>query len=99
MSKRNWVPVVVTAGVVALAMQADHESPGAAGRAATSAREATTPIVSEIFGFLGDILLIGRDEASRQGIDPTRVFKPADGAGELQPPDPQDSPAPLGGGN
>lgn len=94
---KKWVPVAVTAGVVALAMQADHESPGAAGRAATSAREAGTPIVSEIFGFLGDVLLIGRDEANRQGIDPTGVFKPTDGAGTLQPPaDPQDVPS-LGG--
>lgn len=94
---KKWVPVAVTAGVVALAMRADHNSEGTSAQAATDLRNAGTPIVSEIIGFLGDVLLIGRDEANRQGIDPTGVFKPADGAGTLQPPaDPQDVPS-LGG--
>ena len=94
---KRWVPIAVTAGVVALAMRADHNSEGTSGQAAADLRDAGTPIVSELIGFLGDVLLIGRDEANRQGIDPTGVFKPADGAGELQPPSgPPDVPS-LGG--
>lgn len=94
---KKWVPIVVTGGLVALAMRGEHDAPGSSGRAAADARNAGTPVVSELIGFLGDVLLIGRDEANRQGIDPTAVFKPADGAGELQPPSgPPDVPS-LGG--
>lgn len=97
MSKRGWLVPVVAASLAVLAVNGEHESEGSTGRAAATARDAATPFFSEVIGFLGDLLLIGRDEASRQGIDPTAVFQPSDGGGELQPPSgPPDVPS-LGG--
>ena len=96
MSKR-WGAIGVAVAVTAVVMQAEHESPGAAGRGAAELRGAATPIVSEGIGAAGDVVLIGRDELERQGVNPTGVFGPTDGAGELQPPaGPPDVPS-LGG--
>lgn len=94
---KKWMPILAAAGVAALVMQGEHDAPGATARGAATAREAATPFFSEVIGFFGDLFMIGRDEVSRQGIDPGRMFQPTDGAGELQPPTgPPDVPS-LGG--
>lgn len=94
MSKR-WGAIGVAVVVTAVVMQAEHESPGATARGARQLREAGTPVISEAVGATGDVVLIGRDELERQGVNPTGVFGPTDDG--LQPPSgPPDVPS-LGG--
>lgn len=69
--KAGWI---VAAGVGALLMQAQNDSPGVAQRTAANAREIVTPIASDVVGAGGDALLIVRDEASRQGINPGAIL-------------------------
>lgn len=96
MSKR-WGAIGVAVVVTAIAMKAEQESPGAAGRAATDLRGAATPVISEAVGTAGDVVLIGRDELERQGVNPTGMFDP--NAADLNAPSgPPDVPS-LGGGN
>lgn len=92
---RKWGAIGVAVAVTAVVMQADHESPGATARGAAELRDTFTPVVSEAVGAAGDVVLIGRDELQRQGVNPTGMFDP--NAGQLQPPSgPPDVPS-LGG--
>lgn len=70
--------IIIGGVVVAALLQAEHESPGATGRATAELRGAVTPAASEVIGTAGDAVIIARDEATRQGIDPTAILSQPD---------------------
>jgi hypothetical protein len=71
---KKWGPMMAAVVVTAVVLQADHESPGAGARGAASLRDTVTPIVSEMVGGAGDAVLVVRDEAERQGLNPGAVL-------------------------
>lgn len=92
---KRWGAIAGAVVVTAVVMQAEHESPGATARGAAELRGAFTPAASEAVGAAGDVVLIGRDELQRQGVNPTGMFDP--NATTLNPPSgPPDVPS-LGG--
>lgn len=94
---KKWGAIGLAVLVTAVVMKAEEESPGSTARGAAELRDAATPVISEAVGAGGDVVLIARDEANRQGLNPGGMFQPTDGAGELQPPSgPPDVPS-LGG--
>jgi hypothetical protein len=72
--------IIIGGFVVAALMQAEHEAPGATGRGAAELRGAVTPAASEAVGAAGDAILVVRDEASRQGINPAAILAQPDAA-------------------
>lgn len=81
--------IAATALVVAVVMQAEHESPGATARGAAELRQQVTPVVAEGVGAVGDGVLIARAEAQRQGVNPGALLSPpttvAQGLPDLDP--------------
>lgn len=69
-----WHAAVLGGAVMLSLNQAENESPGATGRAAANARAAVSPLAAEAAGALGDAVSVVRDEASKQGVNPTGVF-------------------------
>lgn len=62
--------IAVAAIVTAIVMQAEHESPGAVARGTQQGRQIATPVVAETVGAVGDAVLVARNEAARQGLNP-----------------------------
>lgn len=75
MAKRNWMAVVAAVAVTGSLMKAEEKSDGAIAEGTEEVRnDVVFPLLDGLVGGLGDAVLVVRDEAQRQGLNPGAVL-------------------------